>query len=633
LCDFFFFFLKNKFFLVAFWNTPSDPVASVNIDAKLVNQNNKIKTNNNNPSPTNKNNNAGSSGIIELQNGCACCSLSDEFLTSVETLLQYHHNKTNTNASSFDAIVVELSGVADPVAIQNRWREAIRDQHPVTQHAELQNVITIIDSCTFGSDWMTWDMAGDRKQWFETNNNNPIVDCTATRKVVELLAEQVEAAHVLVLNKIDMAGPEKTNIAQALAQSLNTQARTVRANYGKVSIPFLLTPPQHKDSDDDKQQQQQQQQISDDNHKHQAESSHSHDHDHEASAAACQDPTTCTDPSHSHSHSHDHHVDKDTSSSCQDPTTCTDPSQSHSHSHDHGDTSCQDPDCTDPSHDHSHASSSSSSSTSTDSLGIRNFVYRADRPFDAERLMALLFQWPVPIKDELDLQLLKDASKGGYQINNNKNNNNHNEASTFVGVLRSKGFCWFAPTQWDGILEDSWRHDTAMYWVSNKTTTLLLVGGFLGRSRPHCFPFSFSISLSLLPLLQFFFSGDTHFHTHTHARTHTHTTSHQSHAGKHIGIQEAGRWWASVPESTMNDFFADNPVEMERILREDFVSNEFGDRRQELVFIGVDIDQPSIERALNECLLTDEEMEMYRENLQELIFDRQNSVRNAAISS
>jgi hypothetical protein len=83
----------------------------------------------------------------------------------------------------------------------------------------------------------------------------------------------------------------------------------------------------------------------------------------------------------------------------------------------------------------------------------------------------------------------------------------------------------------------------------------------------------------------------------------------------------------------MNDFFADNPVEMERILREDFVSNEFGDRRQELVFIGVDIDQPSIERALNECLLTDEEMEMYRENLQELIFDRQNSVRNAAISS
>jgi hypothetical protein len=82
----------------------------------------------------------------------------------------------------------------------------------------------------------------------------------------------------------------------------------------------------------------------------------------------------------------------------------------------------------------------------------------------------------------------------------------------------------------------------------------------------------------------------------------------------------------------MREFFADNPIEMERILREDFVSTEFGDRRQELVFIGVDIDQRGIELALNECLLTDEEMEMYREQLQELLLVRQ-SLRNAAVSS
>ena len=71
-------------------------VASVNIDAKLV-------------SATNQ-------GIVELQNGCACCSLADELLTSVETLLQ--------KKQGLDALVVELSGVADPVAIKSNWQTA-----------------------------------------------------------------------------------------------------------------------------------------------------------------------------------------------------------------------------------------------------------------------------------------------------------------------------------------------------------------------------------------------------------------------------------------------------------------------------------------------------------------------------
>ena len=47
-----------------------------------------------------------------MQNGCACCSLSDELLTSVETLM---------DGRSFDAVVVELSGVADPVAVKQNW--------------------------------------------------------------------------------------------------------------------------------------------------------------------------------------------------------------------------------------------------------------------------------------------------------------------------------------------------------------------------------------------------------------------------------------------------------------------------------------------------------------------------------
>jgi hypothetical protein len=68
----------------------------------------------------------------------------------------------------------------------------------------------------------------------------------------------------------------------------------------------------------------------------------------------------------------------------------------------------------------------------------------------------VLNNWPVPIKEELDLGQLEEAADGGYTIDGN------DEKSPFVGVLRSKGFCWMAPTKWIGANDDVWRHNTAM---------------------------------------------------------------------------------------------------------------------------------------------------------------------------
>jgi G3E family GTPase len=147
------------------------------------------------------------------------------------------------------------------------------------------------------------------------------------------------------------------------------------------------------------------------------------------------------------------------------------------------------------------------------------------------RLMVLLNTWPVPVKDTLDLETLKEAQEEGYQMDGVIKPD-----SPFVGVLRSKGFCWVAPNKWSGPTADAYRHDTAMYW---------------------------------------------------------------SHAGKAFGLGANGKWWASIQlfegwEDYMKKLFRDNLSEYERIMREDFVSEEFGDRRQELVFIGIGIDKDKI---------------------------------------
>ena len=494
-------------------------VASINIDAKLLA----------NPSIS-------SGDTIELQDGCACCSLADELLTSVEKLME--------GGRKLDAIVVELSGVADPVAVKNNWEQAVFGNHPATKlGVKLDKVVTLVDSSTFGTDWMTWDKGGDREAW----GINP-EDCEANKMVPELLAEQVEAADILIINKIDLAGEEQVAIATTLAQGLNAKAVIYKTKFGEVSVMQILQGDKVDRGEESKED--------DCNEPGCADTSHSHSHDDHGEDCA---DTACTDATHDHSHSNDHGEDcADTK--CTDPThdhshdndheepcaetACTDPTHDHSHSHEHTE-ACADPVCTDPTHDHSHTHEHKS--TSADKLGITNFVYKSDRPFNPSKLISVLNKWPVPIKEKLDFGQLAEAAEEGYNIDGK------DEKSPFVGVLRSKGFCWMAPTQWTGDNEDVWRHNTSMYW---------------------------------------------------------------SHAGKHFGLSASGKWWGTIPKDTLKKYFILNMKEYERIIREDFVSEEFGDRRQEIVFIGAFIDENEITKALNECLFNDVEMEEYRAELQ-----------------
>ncbi|WP_338448410.1 GTP-binding protein [Niallia oryzisoli] len=77
-----------------------------------------------------------------------------------------------------------------------------------------------------------------------------------------------------------------------------------------------------------------------------------------------------------------------------------------------------------------------------------------------------------------------------------------------------------------------------------------------------------------------------------------------SQAGPSIVFQGAGEWIAAYPEQEREQILKDEPDLLERW------DPQFGDRMTELVFIGVDMDQKEIESELDQCLLTDEEMEM-----------------------
>jgi len=455
-------------------------VASVNIDAKLVAKKSK--------------------DMVQLENGCACCSISNELFDGLLTLL-------SNSETRLEAVVVELSGVANPANVQESWKSANEMGHPVCAFTNITQIVTLVDATTFGTDWMTEDIASDRKGWIDGTG----VRCAPDRRITELLAEQVETANIILVNKKDLAGPDEVKVASSVARGLNPGAKLDVVEFGKVSPTQILgdiVAPPPKDS------------------KHTHYRSHD-DHEHRK----CGGTAATTGCSGDHAEE------------CKDPD-CTDTNCGHSHSHSHDDDSaCSDPHCTDTTHSHSH-----SHATTTDDLGITSFVYKRDRPFHPKRLLEVLNLWPIPVKDALDISLLDVEQNEGETDPERVAASKH----PFAGVLRSKGFCWLAPQKWSGSNNDAFRHNTAMYW---------------------------------------------------------------SHAGKHMGIGVAGRWWASVPEEDLWGKIRKD--ELERIFRDEYVSEEWGDRRQEVVFIGTNMDEAAITRALDYCLLTESQMKVYAKRYKE----------------
>lgn len=424
---------------------------------------------------------------VQLENGCACCSLSDELATSIQELLDVGEKE---GGNSFDRIVIELSGVADPTAVIGNFESLILSNHPLRDKVDLRNpnVVTLVDAGAFGKDWMTWNTAGEREGWVEDGDA-----CSESLLITELLAEQVEAADTLVVNKIDMVSGKEMKDCEEMVRGLNSKARVFTSEFGKAPVIELL---RSKGEEGEV-------------------------------GGGCQDKS-CGDPK-CETHGD---VVKEDAGGCNDPG-CGDPNcKTHGEGagHDHG---------------HSHDHEEVESKDKPQMAGITSFTYKASRPFHMDKLLGVLNTWPVPVKDTLDLDLMAT-----YRDQKAKMPDGKEVSNPFVSILRSKGFCWLAPQEWNGANGDAWRHDTAMYW---------------------------------------------------------------SHASKHFGINQAGKWWGTLEsKDKVREFLKGREKEAERIFREDWVGEEFGDRRQELVFIGVNYDEEDITKALDDCLFTEDEMDVYR---------------------
>jgi G3E family GTPase len=160
--------------------------------------------------------------LVELTNGCICCTLRGDLLAEVARL---------AGEGRFDYLIVESTGISEPLPVAATFAFVDADGSCLADVARLDTMVTVVDASTFLDEL-------DRGEAFL--ERGIAVDDEDLRTVADLLVDQVEFADVILLNKTDLPDPEEIDRVEATLRRLNPAASIVRTQFGIVAPELVL---------------------------------------------------------------------------------------------------------------------------------------------------------------------------------------------------------------------------------------------------------------------------------------------------------------------------------------------------------------------------------------------------------
>ena len=160
--------------------------------------------------------------LVEMSNGCICCTLRDDLLAEVAKLAR---------EGRFDYLLVESTGIGEPLPVAQTF--TFRDESGVSlaDLARLDTLVTVVDCHNFLREYDSTDTLPERGIGLSEDDD---------RNIVDLLVSQLEMADVVVINKVDLASPEELRRVEGIVRGLNPAARVVHAAFGSVPLRDVL---------------------------------------------------------------------------------------------------------------------------------------------------------------------------------------------------------------------------------------------------------------------------------------------------------------------------------------------------------------------------------------------------------
>ncbi|WP_370049693.1 MULTISPECIES: zinc metallochaperone GTPase ZigA [Salipiger] len=154
--------------------------------------------------------------LVEMSNGCICCTLRDDLLQEVRRLAAENR---------FDYLLIESTGISEPLPVAATFE--FRDElgQSLSDVARLDTMVTVVDTVNLLQNYASHDFLKDREESLGDADERTLVD---------LLVDQIEFADVVVLNKVGAAGKDRTDAARLIVTALNPDAQIIETDFGQV---------------------------------------------------------------------------------------------------------------------------------------------------------------------------------------------------------------------------------------------------------------------------------------------------------------------------------------------------------------------------------------------------------------
>ncbi|KTW07109.1 GTP-binding protein [Staphylococcus warneri] len=161
--------------------------------------------------------------LVELSNGCICCTLRDDLLKEIERIVK---------KGGIDQIVIESTGISEPVPVAQTFSYIDEELGiDLTAICRLDTMVTVVDANRFINDINSEDLLIDRDQSVSDEDERTIAD---------LLIDQVEFCDVMIINKTDLVSEKELERLEQILTTLQPDAKIIKTVNSEVDLKEVL---------------------------------------------------------------------------------------------------------------------------------------------------------------------------------------------------------------------------------------------------------------------------------------------------------------------------------------------------------------------------------------------------------
>ncbi|WP_434602382.1 zinc metallochaperone GTPase ZigA [Pseudomonas sp. Z4-7] len=160
--------------------------------------------------------------LVEMSNGCICCTLREDLLEEVGKLAR---------EGRFDYLLIESTGISEPMPVAETFTFRDEEGRSLADVARLDTMVTVVDGVNFLKDYQAAENLSTRGETLGDEDE---------RSITDLLIEQIEFADVILISKIDLISRSEREELSAILSRLNAQAQVIPMVMGQVPLGQIL---------------------------------------------------------------------------------------------------------------------------------------------------------------------------------------------------------------------------------------------------------------------------------------------------------------------------------------------------------------------------------------------------------